>query len=141
MKNFLILGTMLATFPFGAVNVLAANAQGVEQSAVKPPETLEQLQTKIRTSTDREVVQRAVADLEKLAESGNAGALTRIGELYRDGTVIAADPQKAFDAFQRAADAGNAWGKVSLGNAYIKGMGVAADVSKGLSLIEEVAAS
>ena len=65
----------------------------------------------------------------------------RLGEIYRDGQIVAQDGAKAVTLFQAAADAGNAGGQINIAQMLIKGQGVPADIAKGLSLLQTVAAT
>lgn len=69
----------------------------------------------------------AIAELEPLAEQGNARAQYFIGTLYHYGYGMPRDPSKAAEWFQRAAVQGHTQSQYLLGLAYQKGEGVARD--------------
>ncbi|MBC2775990.1 sel1 repeat family protein, partial [Rhizobium sp. AQ_MP] len=63
-----------------------------------------------------------------------------LGEIYRDGVLVAADQTKARDFFQKAADAGNGGGVINLGRMLVAGQGGPADITGGIAMIEPLAA-
>lgn len=70
---------------------------------------------------------------------GNPDALLKLGELYLNGDLISADPEKAFDYFQKAAALGSETASVNIGMMMINGNGTAHDVSGGMSRLFEAA--
>ncbi|WP_341486790.1 SEL1-like repeat protein [Pararhizobium sp. A13] len=140
MKNWFFFTSLLLTVSLSVASIGHAFAQDTSiAESLKAVKTFEELRNEIQQSKDPQKIKGALAELETLAAAGDAKASIRVGEVYRDGTIVTADPQKAFEAFQRAANAGNATGKIRLGDAFIKGIGVEADPAKGISLIEEAA--
>lgn len=82
---------------------------------------------------------KVVALLEPLAEAGNAGALTGLGELYLAGANKAPrNVPLAAEYFERAAAIGDSWGKFQLASLLIDGEGVARDIGRAVGLLEEV---
>lgn len=66
----------------------------------------------------------------KDAESGNASAQNRIGEMYEFGQGISRDLNEAFKWFQLASDGGSIEGRHNLARAYNFGSGTAQDFEK-----------
>jgi uncharacterized protein len=66
-----------------------------------------------------------IAQLNKLAESGDAAAQNELGVRYRMGTDVEKDPAKAIPWFFKAARQGYAKAYFNLGAAYYNGDGVA----------------
>jgi TPR repeat protein len=62
---------------------------------------------------------------EKAAEQGNTIGLWCLGQKYRDGDGVVADPAAAARCFRSAADQGDAIGQFCLGEMYRDGDGVA----------------
>ncbi|MEF0142113.1 tetratricopeptide repeat protein, partial [Acinetobacter baumannii] len=54
-------------------------------------------------------------DITHLAESGDAGAQAKLGELYVEGQVVPQDYKKAFEWYSKAANQGNAEAQNNLG--------------------------
>jgi TPR repeat protein len=71
--------------------------------------------------------EKAAALLSKAAGTGSAEAARRLGELYRDGTIVLQDLGQAREWLQRAADKGDAVAERDLGEIYAQGAGVAKD--------------
>ena len=68
-----------------------------------------------------------VAWWRKLAEGGNAGAQSVVGDIYRDGTGVGRDDVQAVTWYRKAADQGDSVAQLALGRMYAEGRGVAAD--------------
>ncbi len=68
-----------------------------------------------------------VADLQHLAEQGDAKAQVSLGLVYRRGRDVPQDYGLARDWFQKAAEQGNAEGQNNLGLMYDHGRGVEKD--------------
>lgn len=73
------------------------------------------------------------------AAMGSSEALMRLGDLYREGRVVAADPKRAYLFYDQAAKAGNADGNLRVGEMLARGQGVARDTGKGLAMIGALA--
>lgn len=69
----------------------------------------------------------ALSELRKRAALGTAFAWRRLGEMYRDGTGVEADPAEAATAFLRAARRGDIVGQEAIAEAYATGAGVEQD--------------
>ncbi len=77
---------------------------------------------------------------KRVAENPNDGAaLTRIGELHRNGLGTDRSTQEAMRWYRRAAEAGDAQGAFALAIAYLRGEGVKADPQAARSLLEQAA--
>ena len=74
-----------------------------------------------------DVTHLPIAALRELAEGGDAGAQTELGERYEDGRGVVQDYAVAVFWFRRAAEQGNAAGQAPLGFMYGTGRGVAQD--------------
>lgn len=73
------------------------------------------------------------------ASMGSSEALMRLGDLYREGRVVAADAKRAYLFYDQAAKSGNADGKLRVGEMLARGQGVARDTGKGLAIIGALA--
>lgn len=73
------------------------------------------------------------------ANMGSSEALMRLGDLYREGRVVASDARRAYLFYDQAAKAGNADGKLRVGEMLARGQGVARDTGKGLGMIAALA--
>ncbi|MEQ8435830.1 MAG: SEL1-like repeat protein [Oceanicaulis sp.] len=78
---------------------------------------------------------RATSILEAVAQSGDAPAQTRLGDLLRRGEVVSQDLRAAAQWYQRAADQGYAPAQNALGRLYFEGVGRPADRSRALELL------
>ena len=74
-----------------------------------------------------DVTELPIAVLRELAEAGDAGAQTELGERYEHGCDVEQDYGTAVSWFRRAADRGYAPGQAALGWMYGAGQGVAQD--------------
>jgi TPR repeat protein len=70
------------------------------------------------------------ADILPQAESGDAAAQNRIGEMYEFGQGVERDTDAAFAWYRKAADQGNVTAWHNLGRAYNFGTGVPQDYAK-----------
>ena len=68
-----------------------------------------------------------VADLQGLAEQGNAAAQFNLGVMYADGAGVTEDDEEAVRWFRPAAEQGSASAQFALGDMYARGAGVAQD--------------
>ena len=73
------------------------------------------------------VLELDVVQLHQLAEQGDAGAQTQLGEQYEDGRRIARDYGVAVSWFRRAAQQGYAPAQAAIGRMYSFGRGVERD--------------
>lgn len=78
---------------------------------------------------------RATSILQTVAQSGDAQAQTRLGDLLRRGEVVSQDLRAAAQWYQRAADQGYAPAQNALGRLYFEGAGRAADRERALELL------
>jgi len=83
---------------------------------------------------------KALVELTKKAEAGDAGAQRDLGSRYLDGEGVPKDKVKAFEWYHKAAEQGGAGAQYGLGLMYIKGDGVSEDETKGREWIEKSAA-
>lgn len=82
------------------------------------------------TKDRQESYSKARADLQSLAEKGNAFAQTRLGLMYAKGQDIPQDYAKAMQWFRLAAQQGNGLAQANLGVMYYNGQGVSQDYVK-----------
>lgn len=81
-----------------------------------------------------------VEDLLRQAnDQGNSFALVRLGDLYREGSVVALDPVRAVELYRQAVDQDSTAGQQRLGEALLAGEGVARDREAGLALLRQAA--
>lgn len=73
---------------------------------------------------------KAFADLEKLADQGDADAQWQLGVRYHNGEEVPRDDAEAVAWFFRAAEQGHALAQATLGAYYWAGRGVPQDLSK-----------
>ena len=73
---------------------------------------------------------RPFADLEKLADQGDADAQWQLGVRYHNGEEVERDDARAVMWFFRAAEQGHALAQATLGAYYWAGRGVPQDLSK-----------
>ncbi len=79
---------------------------------------------------DRKDFERALPPLQRAADAGNKEAMSKLADLYYDGTGVAQDYSKAREWYQKAADAGYATAMNNLGWLYENGKGVTRDYGK-----------
>ena len=77
---------------------------------------------------------------QKAADQGYAQAQVRLGDLYRYGNGVDADPTKAAYWYKKAADQGYDIAMESLGELYVTGNGVPQNTNLGFELMEKAAA-
>jgi TPR repeat protein len=65
----------------------------------------------------------AAKELRKSAESGDASAQFRLGQLYDEGTGVPQDYGQAKEWFEKAAKQGHVGAQVNLGTLYLQGEG------------------
>ncbi|MCM5555939.1 tetratricopeptide repeat protein, partial [Pleomorphomonas sp. NRK KF1] len=82
-------------------------------------------------------VDKGLALIQEVAESGNANALYQLGDLYTRGGAVPVNGQKAIDFLQRAADEGNISAYIRLGELYRDGTVVPADGTKATELFQK----
>ncbi len=133
LGNALIKGTLGQTDTAQGLTILEALADKNNRLALYD---LGELYSKGALTIDEK---KAISYYERALSAGHGAAAARLGDLYRDGDVIAADPMKAMDYYQQAADMGNSTGQLRLGNALIKGNLGQTDTARGLSLLEDLA--
>ena len=73
---------------------------------------------------DTERYDHARSMLERYAEGGSGDAITKLGNIYHDGTIAPKDYAKALYWYGRGADIGNVWCRQRLGEMYRDGRGV-----------------
>ena len=83
---------------------------------------------------------KAIQYFEQAAGAGNNYAFVRMGELYRDGTVVPADPAQARAMFEKAQAAGVEAGTQRLAEGLVQGKLGEIDAAKGLAMLETLAA-
>ncbi|MDY7115668.1 sel1 repeat family protein [Halomonas sp. SSL-5] len=81
--------------------------------------------------------QRGIALLERAAEQDHALAMTRLGDLYLEGELVASQPYLAIDYLGRAHELGHPWATQQLGAAYLEGRGVTQDGRRAAGLLRE----
>ena len=83
-----------------------------------------------RNSLDLRAQAKSVADLQKLADQGNADAQWQMAVRYHDGEGVVQNDTQAMLWFQLAAEQGNVAAQSALGSYYWAGRGVPEDLSK-----------
>ncbi len=73
------------------------------------------------------------------ADNRDSAAMALIGELYRDGLGVRADPGEAARWYKLAADRGDVGGAFALALAYLRARGVAEDRATARVLLEKIA--
>lgn len=82
---------------------------------------------------------RALAELEPLADGGDANAQFLLAGLYATGTGVTRDDAKAADLAAKSAQGGSAGGLFLLGQLHLQGRGVEKDDAKGVELVRRAA--
>ncbi len=72
----------------------------------------------------------AIAMLRQAAESGDALAQARLGDLFLTGSGVRRNMDRAFEWYRKAAEAGNAEAQYALAEMYAYGYGVKQDTAK-----------
>ena len=62
--------------------------------------------------------------LKEAAQTGYAPALAELGKAYREGSVVEAEPGKAFELTKEAAEQGYVPAMTDLADMYMRGLGV-----------------
>ncbi len=83
-----------------------------------------------RNSLDPRAQVKSVADLQRLADQGNADAQWQMAVRYHDGEGVVQNDTQAMLWFQLAAEQGNVAAQSALGSYYWAGRGVPEDLSK-----------
>lgn len=84
---------------------------------------------------------KAVDYYVRASNAGEKRSLVRLGDLYREGTVIDGNVEYALNYYQQASDLGNPTAQLRLGGALIRGSLGRTDSDKGLELLENLADS
>lgn len=84
---------------------------------------------------------QALQVFRQLAQSGNADAQFRLGELYLSGEAVTQDVVKACDWFERAADQGQVQAFHALADCYLNGEGREQDTDMAVFLYGSAAES
>jgi hypothetical protein len=79
---------------------------------------------------DRNIQGKSLADLQKLADRGDAEAQYQVGVRYDEGESVPKDDAQAVQWFQHAAEQGHVDAQAHLGAYYWAGRGVSEDLSK-----------
>ncbi|MGA9415774.1 MAG: GAF domain-containing protein [Terriglobales bacterium] len=82
------------------------------------------------TSTDQRPPAKSLAELQKLADAGDAEAQWQMGLRYHNGDGVPRDDAQAVSWFLRAAEQGHVTAQATLGAYYWAGRGVPEDLSK-----------
>jgi TPR repeat protein len=77
---------------------------------------------------------------EIAANEDHAWATNNLGLMYRDGTGVARDDQKAYSYFLKASRENNSWAYLNLAHMTFAGRGVRADTTRALAWLEDGAA-
>lgn len=121
------LGQMLYTGTGTEKDVQAAVAY-LEKSAQLGNVNAQYLLGKVCLETGIGNPAQAVAWMTKAAEAGNAGAQYALGKLYRDGTHMEQNIQKAITMFTAAAEQKNEYAAYQLGRLYFTGTDIPKNV-------------
>ena len=85
---------------------------------------------------------KALENYEKSASAGNAYAYIRIGEIYRDGVLVKANPKRAIENFKLAAAKGQPSGVASLASGHVyRKFGTLSKPETGIKLLVEAQAA
>ncbi len=79
-------------------------------------------------------------EVKALAEKGDPGAQTRLGDLYRSGKIVAQNLQEALKWYRSAAEKGVAEAQFRLGELYLEGKGTAQNAQEAANWLEKAAA-
>lgn len=82
------------------------------------------------TAYQRGDYERALQELEKAAQKGDAQAYYNLGIFYREGKATPPDLKRSFEMYKRGAEKGSVLAAFNLGQAYRKGEGVAVDYAE-----------
>lgn len=83
------------------------------------------------TETPALTATNVLSETKALAETGNADAQFRLGNMYAEGTIIPNDFTEASKWFRKAADQGHAEAQYLLGVIYSGGLSVPVDFAEG----------
>jgi hypothetical protein len=83
-----------------------------------------------QSSTDHGAQAKSLADLQRLADQGDADAQWQMGARYHNGEDVPHDDAQAMQWFLRAAEQGHVTAQGTLGAYYWAGRGVPQDLSK-----------
>ena len=83
--------------------------------------------------------QKAFAEFQKLAQSGDIDAATMLGEMYLDGIGVQQDNKKAYYWIQKAANEGDKEAQYLLGFMYENGIEVKEDMAQAVIWYEKAA--
>ena len=121
------LGQMLYT-GIGTYKDVQAAVSYLEKSAQLGNVNAQYLLGKVCLETGIGNPTQAIAWMTKAAEAGNSGAQYALGKLYRDGTHVEKDMQKAVDMFTAAAEQKNEYAAYQLGRLYLAGTDIPKNV-------------
>ena len=121
------LGQMLYTGTGRSKDVQAAVSY-LEKSAQLGNVNAQYLLGKVCLETGIGNPAQAIAWMTKAAEAGNAGAQYALGKLYRDGTHVEKDIQKAVAMFIASAEQKNEYAAYQLGRLYLSGTDIPKNV-------------
>lgn len=83
--------------------------------------------------------EKRLAQLQKQADSGDAGAQSNLGLMYYNGEGVQKNAVKAVEWWQKAAEQGDAYAQNNLGVMYQKGEGVQKNAAKAVEWYQKAA--
>lgn len=83
---------------------------------------------------------KALPEVRRLAQQGEAWAQADLGSLYEDGLIVEPDTESAVRWYTRAAEQGYPGAQTNLGVMYAKGIGVESNIIEAIKWFERAAA-
>jgi uncharacterized protein len=93
----------------------------------------------IAACADTTTREQKFADMQRLAERGDAGAQYNLGLMYEQGYGVTHDLRKAAAWFEKAAEQGEANAQYRLGSLYYHGHGVPRDFTRAAAWYKKAA--
>ena len=84
------------------------------------------------TLDDRALYDEQMCRMKRIAESGNADAIRRMGNFYFDGVGVKKDFTTALKWYEKAARMGDSWCRNRLAEMYRDGKGTSIDIGKSM---------
>ena len=81
-------------------------------------------------SNNRTISNREIEAIQQAANTGNVGALKKLGDMYFYGVGLKQDYKKAFMYYMQSAEQGNAEAQYQIGQMYYEGKGVSVNYHK-----------
>jgi TPR repeat protein len=139
-RKKIILAGVVSTLMFAGVNVFSAAAQDAPKAALpeKSIQAIQDIAAQLKVAQPGPSTDALLAVLDKRAKDGEAAALRLLGDLYRDGRLVAKDPQKALAFYEQALARGDKGVVTSLGDLYYRsGAALNLDPAKALEFYQK----